>query len=199
MGNMRTEEIKPTLDALSFLVRAHADSGLVDKALEFYSMVVEMYGRVPSVIACNSLLYELAKRRRVDVARKVYDEMLERVGGESDHADKSSTSIMVRALCKEGRVDEGRKLIEERRGGGFVPDVVLYNTLVDGYCKKGDVGSAYSLLEELKLKGLSPTLASYGPIIDGFCKEGNFKTIDRLLMEMKERGLINVQIYNNMF
>ncbi|EXB67318.1 hypothetical protein L484_025800 [Morus notabilis] len=197
MGNMRIEEIKPTLDALSLLVRAHADSGLVDKALEFYFKVVEMYGRVPSVVACNSLLEALVKRRRFDVARKVYGKMLTRVDGEIDHVDKYSTSIIVKALCKEGRIDEGRKLIEDRWGEGCVPDVPLYNTLIDGYCKKGDVGSAYALLEELKSKGFLPTLAGYGPVVDGFCKEGNFKMIDRLLAELKERGLINVDIYNN--
>ncbi|XP_021830199.1 pentatricopeptide repeat-containing protein At1g52620 [Prunus avium] len=198
MEQMKFEEVKPTIDALSFVLRAYADSGLVDKALDFYCFVVKVYDCVPDVFACNTLLNVLVKNRRVDVAHRVYDEMAEKGGGDHVCMDNYSTCIMVKGLCKAGKVEEGRKLIEDRWGESCVPNVVFYNTLIDGYCKKGDVENANRLFKELKLKGFLPTLETYGAMINGYCKEGNFKAIDRLLMEMKERGLtINVQVHNS--
>lgn len=192
LKSMKLEELNPTREALSALVDAYADSGLVDKALEFYHMVGEMHNCVPSVFACNSLLGVLVKHRRTEIACRVYDEMLE-----NSCVDDYSTCIMVRSLCKEGKVKEGWKLIEDRWGEGCVPNVVFYNTLIDGYCKTGDVESANGLFKKLKLKGFLPTLETYGAMINGFCKEGKFEAIDRLLVEMKERGLnVSVQVYN---
>ncbi|KAJ4954083.1 hypothetical protein NE237_030915 [Protea cynaroides] len=198
LENMRNEDKLPTHESLNVLIRAYADSGFVDKALEFYSVIVKMHDSFPNVFTCNSLLNLLVKHRRIDVARQIYDEMLQRNNCEHSSADNYSTCIMVRGLCREGQVEAGRKLIEDRWGKGCIPNVVFYNTLIDGYCKKGDVQRAYGIFREMKLKGFLPTLVSYGAIINGFCKQGNFKAIDQLLSEVKTRGLcVNVQIYNN--
>ncbi|KAA8541902.1 hypothetical protein F0562_023054 [Nyssa sinensis] len=198
LDSMKIEEKSPTREALDAIIRAYSDSGLVDKALELYSLAVKTYNFVPIVFACNSLLNALIKDGRTEIARRIYDEMVERDdGSENGCVDNYSTCIMVRGLCNEGKVEEGRKLIEDMWGKGCIPNVVFYNTLIDGYCKKGDVERAYGIFKELKLKGFLPAVETYGAIINGFCKEGNFEAIDRLLMEMNARGLrVNVQVYN---
>ncbi|KAL6134343.1 hypothetical protein ACLB2K_066575 [Fragaria x ananassa] len=59
MQSMKVEDVKPSKDALSFVILAYADSGLVDKALELYGFGVDSCGSVPSVYACNALLMVL--------------------------------------------------------------------------------------------------------------------------------------------
>ncbi|KAG5554424.1 hypothetical protein RHGRI_012078 [Rhododendron griersonianum] len=195
MGVMRVENKVPSREALDDVIRAYSDSGLAGKAVEFYRVFVSMYGYVPSVIGFNSLLDVIVKLGRIDVARQVYDEM---IGREDGCVDNYSTCIMVRGLCKEGKVEEGRKLIDDRWGKGCVPNIVFYNTLIDGYCKKGDVERAYALFKELKSKGFLPAVETYGAMINGFCKGGSFEAIERLLVEMNARGLnVNVHVYNN--
>ncbi|KAG5537576.1 hypothetical protein RHGRI_024880 [Rhododendron griersonianum] len=195
MGVMRVEDKVPSREALDDVIGAYSDSGLAGKAVEFYRVFVSMYGYVPSVIGFNSLLDVIVKRGWIDVARQVYDEMM---GREDGCVDNYSTCIMVRGLCKEGKVEEGRKLIEDRWGKGCVPNIVFYNTLIDGYCKKGDVEGAYALFKELKLKGFLPAVETYGAMINGFCKGGIFGAVDRLLVEMNARGLnVNVHVYNS--
>ncbi|KAL5823192.1 hypothetical protein ACOSQ4_021092 [Xanthoceras sorbifolium] len=194
LNAMKLEQVKPTHEALSVVVRAYADSGQVDQALDMYYYVIGLYDCGPNVLACNSLLALLVDCKKVKIACKLYDEMCKR----DDGVDNYSTCIIAKGLCKEGKVEEGRKLIEERFGGGCIPNIVFYNTLIDGYCKRGDVKSANRLFRELKWKGFVPTLETYGAMVNGFCKEGNFKAIDRLLMEMKKMGLeANVRVYNN--
>ncbi|KAM1114015.1 hypothetical protein FF1_046682 [Malus domestica] len=164
MDNVKLKEVKPTHDALSLLIRAYA-------ALDLYDFVVKVYVVVPSVFACNSLLIVLVKNRRVDVANRVYDKMAERCDGEHLCMDNFSTCIMVKGLCKVGRL---------------------------GKVGEGDVKGASEIFKELKSKGFLPMLETFGAMINGYCEEGKFKAIDRLLMLMKERGLyINVQVHNN--
>ncbi|KAK6284665.1 hypothetical protein POUND7_003617 [Theobroma cacao] len=190
LENMKMEEIKPTHEALSFIVRVYVDSGFVDKALELFYSVVNIYNSVPNVSACNSLLNSLVELKKVEIAHKVFDEMVEREGC----VDNYSVCIMVKGLCKVGKVEEGKKLVEDRWGEGCVPNVVFYNTLIDGCSTKRDVQRAKDLFKELKMKGFLPTLKTYGAMINGFCKKGDFKEIDKLLKEMKEMGLgVNTQ------
>ncbi|KNA04555.1 hypothetical protein SOVF_198620 [Spinacia oleracea] len=196
---MKIQGILPTIEAFDVLIRAYADAGLVDKARELYRFVNDRFDCMPSVYACNSLLNGLVKTRRMEVAQEVYDEMLKRDGGGGRCcSDNCSTSIVVRGFCQLGKVDEGRKMIEDRWGKGCVPNVVFYNTLIDGYCRRGETARANRLLQEMNFKGFLPTVETYGPMINGFCKEGKFDEVDRVLEEMKIRGLkVNVQIHNN--
>lgn len=194
LGNLRNENVKLTHEALSHVLHAYAESGFLSKAVEIYEYVVELYDSVPDVIACNSLLSLLVKSRRLEDARKVYDEMCERGGC----VDNYSTCIMVKGMCSEGKVEEGRKLIEDRWGKGCVPNIVFYNTIIGGYCKLGDIENAKLVFKELKLKGFMPTLETFGTMINGFCKKGDFVASDRLLEEVKERGLrVCVWFLNN--
>ncbi|KAL9264846.1 Pentatricopeptide repeat-containing protein [Drosera capensis] len=203
LEEMRKDGIFPTRDAVGFVIRVYSGCGMVDEGLRVYRFVVDECPFMPDVYACNALLDALVKRGRVVDARKVYDEMMEKNGeGDDDEdyrcLDNYSTCIVVRGLCMEGKVEEGRKLIEDRWGRGCVPNVVFYNTLVHGYCKRGDVASANVLFDELKMKGVLPTVETYGALIGGFCKKGKFERVNKLLAEMKARGvMVNVQIYNN--
>ncbi|KAJ6714791.1 RESPIRATORY COMPLEX I CHAPERONE (CIA84) putative [Salix viminalis] len=194
LETMKCKALAPTREALSFVISAYVDSGLVNRALELYHIANDIHNYPPDVIACNALLNALIQQKKVEIARKVYEEMVKRDGC----WDNYSVCIMVRGLCKERNVEEGRKLINDRWGKGCIPDIVFYNALVDGYWKRGDVERANSLFKELKMKGFLPTTETYGIMINGFCKNRSFKAVDRLLVEMKERGLdVNVQVYNS--
>ncbi|KAK4410603.1 Pentatricopeptide repeat-containing protein [Sesamum angolense] len=195
---MQSEEKLPTREALSFVIRAYAESGLVSKALELYSFVLKTYNALPQLLACNSLLNGLIQDGNMEAAWCVYDEMVRRDdGGENSCFNNYSVCIMVKGLCKEGKVMKGKRLIEKRWGKNCIPNIVFYNTLIDGYCKRGDVKRAHKLLEDLKEKGFLPTQETYGAIINGFCKRGEFEKVDQILKEMDSRGMeVNAQVYN---
>ncbi|RRT53413.1 hypothetical protein B296_00014826 [Ensete ventricosum] len=191
---MRSDGRTPTREASSALLAAYADSGAEEKALDIYASMRDQDGCFPYVSDCISLLKLLVRQRHYELARRVYDEMVEREGG----ADNYSTGIVVRGLCLEGRMDEAKSLIEDRWGAGCIPNVVFYNMLFDGYCRKGDIRRGYALFEEMKLRGFLPTVVSYGIVIHGLCMKGNIVEINSLISEMKARGLQpNVQIYND--
>ncbi|KAJ0246077.1 Pentatricopeptide repeat-containing protein [Hirschfeldia incana] len=53
-------------------------------------------------------------------------------------------------MCSQGKVEEGRKLTEERWGKGCVPNIVFYNTIIGEYCKMGEVESTSLVFKEFK-------------------------------------------------
>ncbi|GKV05369.1 hypothetical protein SLEP1_g17388 [Rubroshorea leprosula] len=166
------------------------NSGLVDKAVELYHFMVKIQNCGPNVFACNSLLNALVKCWRVNVARKLFDEMIKR-----DSSDNYSVCIMMRGLCRAAKVEEDKKLIEDRWGEGCVPNILFYYTLIDGYSKKGYTENATKLFKEHKMKGFLLTLETEGAMINGFCKKGILRQFDKLLLEMRHRGLgVNVEV-----
>ncbi|TXG71577.1 hypothetical protein EZV62_000156 [Acer yangbiense] len=114
LNDMKLENVKPTHEALSVVVREYADSGLVDQALDMYYYVIGLYDNCgPDVFAFNSLLALLVNCKKIDVARhcmmKCVKEMVVRI---------IIVLVLLRfakGLCKEGKVEEARNLIEERR------------------------------------------------------------------------------------
>ncbi|KAF9689639.1 hypothetical protein SADUNF_Sadunf01G0113200 [Salix dunnii] len=190
LETMKCKALAPTREALSYVISAYVDSGLVNRALELYYIANDIHNYPPDVIACNALLNALIQQKKVEIARKVYEEMVKRDGC----WDNYSVCIMVRGLCKERNVEEGRKLINDRWGKGCIPNIVFYNALVDGYWRRGDVERAKSLFKELKMKGFLPTTETYGIMINGFCKNRSFKAVDKLLVEMKERANESLEI-----
>nr|CAB3490852.1 unnamed protein product [Digitaria exilis] len=183
----------PTRACLGELAASYADAGMDRKAAEMCARARELHGALPDPRHCNRLLRLLVERRLWVDARKLYGEMLDEEGG----ADNYSTCVMVRGLCLEGRVQDGRKLIEARWGVGCIPHVVFYNVLIDGYCRRGDIGSALLLLGDMDTKGFLPTVVTYGAVINWLGRKGDMEKIGSLLGEMRVRGLSpNVQIYN---
>nr|XP_034594216.1 pentatricopeptide repeat-containing protein At1g52620-like [Setaria viridis] len=183
----------PTLACLGELAAAYADAGMDGKAAEMCQRARELYGALPRAADCNRLIRLLVQRRRWEDARKLYDEMLAEEGG----ADDYSTCVMLRGMCLEGRVEEGRKLIEARWGARCIPHPVFYNVLIDGYCQRGEIRRGMLLLGDMEMKGFLPTEVTYGVIITWLGQKGDLERIGGLLGEMKVRGLSpNVQIYN---
>ncbi|TVU50794.1 hypothetical protein EJB05_02184, partial [Eragrostis curvula] len=186
----------PTRACLGALAAAYADAGMDGKAAEMCARARELYGALPAATHCNRLLRLLVERRRWDDARKLYDEMLAEEGG---GADNYSTCVMVRGLCLEGQVEEGRKLVEARWGAGCIPHAVFYNVLIDGYCRRGDIRRGLLLLGDMETKGLLSTVVTYGVIINWLGRKGDLEKIGSLLGEMRVRGLSpNVQVYNTL-
>lgn len=63
--------------------------------------------------------------------------------------------------------------------GGCKPNVVTYNTLLNGNCKMGHSVAVIQLLKQMeKQHNIIPDLVSYNIVIDGLCKEG---LVDRAL------------------
>ena len=70
------------------------------------------------------------------MALKVFDEMLSTYGVTPD---TYTFNILIRGFCLNSMVDDGFQFFKEMEKFECEPDVIIYNTLVDGLCRVGKV------------------------------------------------------------
>ncbi|KAL1331414.1 hypothetical protein AAHE18_12G183500 [Arachis hypogaea] len=133
------------------LIRSYGEAGLFKESIKLFETM--------------NVLSILLRRGRTNMARAVYDEMLGTYGVTPDNS----------------YIEEGFRFFKEMMSFDCDPDVVTYNSLVDGLCKAGKVSIAHNLVNGMnkKCKDLNSDIVTYTTLIRGYCMK----------QEMTSRGL----------
>ncbi|KAA8533940.1 hypothetical protein F0562_031457 [Nyssa sinensis] len=169
------------------LIRGYGRAGLLQESIKVFLMMKSI-GISPSVVTFNSLLSILLKRGRTTMALKLYDEMLTTYGVT---ADTYTFNILIRGFCMNSMVDEGFRFFKEMSRCKCEPDVITYNTLVDGLCRAGKVKVAHNVMKGMlkKSSNLNPNVVTYTTLIRGYCAKQDIPASLDVLKEMIDRGL----------
>ena len=100
----------------------------------------------------------------------------------------------------EGKVDEARECFRKMTKGGSKPDIITYNSLLNGFCKVGDTTAVVQLFRNMeKDRFCKPNIVSYNTVINGLCKDGLCVDALSLFSEMAcNRVLPDVYTYNSL-
>ncbi|KAJ8424479.1 hypothetical protein Cgig2_030687 [Carnegiea gigantea] len=80
---------------------------------------------------------------------------------------------------------------------GVTPDIVTYNTLIDGLCKDSRLHKALHLFGEIQAQELSPDVVSCASLLDGLCKNGKVNDAVAIFTELDLKELIgNIVVYS---
>ncbi|KAF4372371.1 hypothetical protein F8388_027044 [Cannabis sativa] len=193
MGQMKMEEIKPTRDALSVLLRTYVESGLLIKPLNF------------------------------DIAQKVYEEMAKRGDRESLSLDNYSTAIMkgdtesanvlfkelklkgflptvetygaiINGFCKEGNFMKIDHLLMEMKERGLNINVQIYNNVINARYMHGLVVKIEETLKTMIESGCEPDITTYNILITESCREGKIQKAKQQLEEAIKRGQVSTAL-----
>lgn len=125
----------------------------------------------------SALIDMYAKCRRVEEARQVYDEMVEK--------DLVALNAMVSGYARHGFPKEALDLVENMRASGIKPNVVTWNTLIAGFSQKGDEIMVCELFSLMQSNGVKPDVVSWTSVISGFVQnfrnEEAFATFRKLI------------------
>jgi leucine-rich PPR motif-containing protein len=72
---------------------------------------------------------------------------------------------------------------------GIPPDIVTYNTVIDGLCKAQVVDRAKGVFQQMIDKGVKPNNVTYNCLIHGYLSIEQWKEVVRMLKEMSAHGL----------
>ncbi|KAJ0630907.1 putative tetratricopeptide-like helical domain superfamily [Helianthus annuus] len=153
-----------------------------------------------SAVAYNSVLDALCKNGKFDVARKVFDEMLEKHDPPKLlTVNPGSYNVMVDGYCTEKRFDDAINLFGRMGKKRCYPDTVSYNNLIEQLCENRLLGKAEELYNGMIEKGASPDEYTFVVLMDTCFKENRhddaaayFKT----MVESKRRP--NLGVYNRL-
>ncbi|CAB4267787.1 unnamed protein product [Prunus armeniaca] len=186
------------VDTDGYLIQAFCDDNKVLKGYELLRVLVD--GLVPGNAAFNKLISGFCKETPphhdckeqychvydhdswslyngwLGEARKLWAKILykEMCGG-GHKETRVGYNAMMTGLCLHGRTDEAYRLFEEMPQKGIVPDLMTYNTVIQGFCREGKIVESTNLLREL---------LTHDDIIIGLCDQGDAAGGFKWLIEM---------------
>ncbi|KAL6965467.1 hypothetical protein U1Q18_036520 [Sarracenia purpurea var. burkii] len=158
---------------------------------------------------CNKTIKELGSLRRVEEARKLFDDMIVRdtvtwntmisgyfQNGRVDEArvlfdafsgkNVRTWTTMITGYAKHGRIEEARWLFES------MPErnIVSWNAMVSGYVQNGDLCNARSLFDNM----VERNVASWNSVITGYCSSCRMSEARDLFEQMSDRNSVSWMI-----
>ena len=64
------------------------------------------------------------------------------------------------------------------------PNLITYNSLLDGLVKNNQMNEADRLFHELLKTPIKPDLITFSTLLKGYCKKGNMKKVNEAVSEM---------------
>ncbi|PRQ30281.1 putative tetratricopeptide-like helical domain-containing protein [Rosa chinensis] len=165
----------PNACTYTILICGMCRNGLIGEAAQIFNEM-EKLGCVPSVVTFNALIDGLCKASKLEDAQLLFYKMeigkkpslFLRLSQGSDRViDSASLQKKVEQLCESGLILQAYKLLMQLASSGVAPDVITYNTLINGFCKNGNIDGAFKLFKDMQLKGIAPDSVTYGTLIDG--------------------------------
>lgn len=86
-------------------------------------------------------------------------------------------------------MEEAEKLLMEMKDGKMEPQLVTYNSMINGYCEVRKMEDAEKMVVEMKARNLEPNLITYNTLINGYSKVQKMEEAEKLVVEMKERNI----------
>ncbi|KAG4123075.1 hypothetical protein ERO13_D11G302000v2 [Gossypium hirsutum] len=105
-------------------------------------------------------------------------------------ADAVSFNILISGLRKQGRIDEGVKLLEIMKKKGCFPNAGSYQEVLYGLLDAARFMEAKEIMGRMVFERVNPSFDSYKKLIHGFCKGKMVKEVDWALKQMVRHGFV---------
>ncbi|KAG6626224.1 hypothetical protein I3843_15G028800 [Carya illinoinensis] len=183
-----------TTATVTRLIKVLGEEGLVNQALAaFYRM--KQFHCKPDVYAYNTIIYALCRVGKFKKARSLLEQM--ELPGFRCPPDTYTYTVLISSYCKYSLQTGCRKAIRRRMWEanhlfrimlfkGFVPDVVTYNSLIDGCCKTNRIGRALELFEDMNRRGCVPNRVTYGSFVRYYSAVNEIDKAVETLRKMQE-------------
>lgn len=143
----------------------------------------------PDHVSYTTVISALVKAGSMDKARQVLAEMT-RIGVP---ANLVTYNILLKGYCQQLQVEKAKELIKEMTDViKILPDVVSYNTLIDGCILVDDSAGALAYFNEMRARGIAPTKISYTTLMKAFALSGQPKLASKVFDEMLKDPRVKV-------
>jgi len=149
-----------------------------------------------NTITYNTILNHLAQCRAIHRVPQLLEDM--KTSTPPVEPDIVTYSTLIKCFCASGNLNRALGLLTEMRADGkFVPDEMMYNSLLDGCAKEQRLTDALRLVQEMKDDHVRPSNYTLTMLVKlmGRCKKLGkaFEVVDNLTKEFGFRP--NIQVY----
>jgi pentatricopeptide repeat protein len=142
-----------------------------------------------NTVMYTTLIRGFERAGDVDKAMEVYRQML--CAGDAP-LDAITFSILIKANCDAGRVEEALRLLEALVDMGLKPDGVVFNNLLSGSVKVSSVVLGRHIYSEMIQAGVRPTNVTFSTLVTLFVQCKHFD--EAVTMLKLEPGLHGVEL-----
>ncbi|XP_021730582.1 pentatricopeptide repeat-containing protein At1g77405-like [Chenopodium quinoa] len=183
-----------TTTSITCLMKCLGEEGLVNEAMQaFYRM--KQFHCKPDVYAYNTVILALCRVGFFVKAKSLLQQM--ELPGFRCPPDTYTYTILISSYCKYAlqtgcrkafrrRLWEANHLFRLMLFKGFVPDIVTYNSLIDGCCKTNRIERALELLEDIIKRGCLPNRVTYDSFIRYYSVVNEIDKAIEMLRKMQE-------------
>lgn len=164
------------------LIRSYGDAGMLQDAIDIFFRIPN-FRCIPSVYSLNSLLSVLCKNKESLVL--VHDVLMRSLEMKI-RLEASSFRVLVKVLCRYGKMSSAIELLNLMEHHGCIPDSRMYSTILSSLCKHAGSADVLHFLEEMHRAGFMPTGPEYTDVLTALVKEGRTKDAFGVLNQMKK-------------
>ncbi|XP_015889588.3 pentatricopeptide repeat-containing protein At2g17525, mitochondrial [Ziziphus jujuba] len=184
-NDMKTDGIKWNFATFDTLIRGLCSGGRTEDGYKILELMEESMGVAGGRInPYNSVIYGLYKESRSDDGLTFLTSM------EKLFPRAVDRSLRILNLCKEGILEDAKRVYNKMVEEGGAPSVLIYDCLVHKFCQEGCFFEAFELLNEMIAHGYYPIASTYNALISGFCRLGRVGNALRLMEDMVGRGCL---------
>jgi pentatricopeptide repeat protein len=151
--SMSANRVKPNAVIYTSLIRGLAASGDPVQAFALYREMRKV-GVEPTSVTFNSVL-DMVARQLSDPEH--LQEVIDDMNATSRFPDVTSYSILIKASCNSGNLDNAIALYKQIRGQGIAFDQVAFNMLLLACSRADRVAEAEEIFNDMHKLGMTPT------------------------------------------
>ena len=165
------------------LIEAYVGDGELERAIFVYDRM-RGQGLVPSMMCCCVLLDLLVRKKEMQLAYRVCWDMME-MNVNLSGAAKANFENVIRLVCRDGKIQQGRNLIKKALVSGLEPSGLVINEIARGYCEKKDFADLMSFFTEMKC---APTVIAGNKVIHSLCSNFGTESAELFLQDLEDIG-----------
>ncbi|KAK1265054.1 Pentatricopeptide repeat-containing protein [Acorus gramineus] len=109
----------------------------------------------------------------------------------------SSFGILIRALCRAGKVRAAIELLGQMEVHECAPDAGTYSSILHSLCEHSDSASVVGFLEQMRGAGVTPNGGEYARVVRVLARERKAREAYAMLCQMRRDGARpNIAVYN---
>lgn len=188
----RMKKFKVPVDSASYstLIRSSCEKGDYDVAEKLFDELFEKeillskFGSKPLAASYSPIFQYLCKNGKTKKAERVIRQLMKR-----GTQDPQSYQTVIMGHCKEGAYEKGYGILVWMLRRDFLPDVELYDCLIDGFLEKDKPLLAKETLEKMLKSSYQPKTSTWHSVLAKLLEKGCAHESGGVIVLMLEKNV----------
>ncbi|CAK80848.1 unnamed protein product (macronuclear) [Paramecium tetraurelia] len=177
---MKNKSIEPSSVTYGILIKAYGKMNDLNGAFRMFEEMKQK--KIPiNDVTYGCLVDACVRNDRLDQALQ----FIEQMKSQNLPINTVLYTTIIKGFCKLNQTEEAMKYFSlMKQNQRTYPNLITYNSLLDGLVKNGLMNQADKLFQELVESTIKPDLITFSTLLKGHCRRGNMKRLNETVQTM---------------